>query len=123
MNYITEIKAFHDVVQINGLSTGQIALWYALMYINNKCAWQEWFTVPNMVLELNTGLSRQGIYNARNVLKQYGLIDFKSKTTKAALYKMNTLSKTLQDTLQGTLQDTLQDSVQEALQDGLQERL
>ena len=54
MNYIAEIKAFYDLVQVKQLSTGQIALWNALMYINNKCAWIEWFTVPNILLELNT---------------------------------------------------------------------
>ena len=56
MNYIAEIKAFYDLVQVKQLSTGQIALWNALMYINNKCSWIEWFTVPNLTLELNTGM-------------------------------------------------------------------
>lgn len=58
MNYLAEIKAFYDLVPIKRLSTGQIALWHALMAINNKCAWIEWFTVSNLTLELNTGLSR-----------------------------------------------------------------
>ena len=78
MNYIAEIKAFYDLVQVKQLSTGQIALWNALMYINNKCAWIEWFTVPNILLELNTGMSRSGVLKARNSLKQLGLIDFKT---------------------------------------------
>ena len=58
MNYLAEIKTFYDLVQVKQLSTGQIALWHALMAINNKCAWIEWFTVPNIMLELNTGMSR-----------------------------------------------------------------
>lgn len=127
MNYIKEIKAFHDLVQIKQLSTGQIALWYALMYVNNKCAWTEWFTVPNMTLELNCGLSRKGIYNARNTLKQYGIIDFKTNGTKATSYKLISLlnitqdstqdNKTLQDITQGTTQDTTQESTQGTTQD------
>ena len=104
MNYITEIKAFHDLVQIKQLSTGQIALWYALMYINNKCNWIEWFTVPNQTLELNTGLSRQGIIKARNILKQNGVIAFRSNGTKATSYKMITLSKSLQAGIQDGVQ-------------------
>lgn len=88
MNYIAEIKAFHDLVQAKQLSTGQIALWYALMYMNNKCAWIEWFTVPNITLELNCGLSKSGIHKARNILKQHKVIDFKPNGTKATFYKI-----------------------------------
>ncbi len=96
MNYIAEIKAFYDLVQVKQLSQGQIALWHALMHINNKCAWIEWFSVPNITLELNTGLSRSGIAKARNALKQYGLIDFKQNSTKATTYKMFTMLKSEQ---------------------------
>ena len=102
---ITEIRAFYDVVQMKQLSQGQINLWHALMYLNDKCACIEWFSVPNIVLELNTGLSRNGIAKARNTLKQHGLIDFKANGTNATLYKMNTIAKSVQDSVQssGTL--------------------
>ena len=132
MNYMAEIKAFYDLVQVKQLSTGQIALWHALMHINNKCAWIEWFTAPNLALELHTGLSRKGIYNARNTLKQYGIIDFKNNGTKATSYKMisllnntqvstqrntqdkSTLQHFTQDTTQGTTQDTTQATTQDS---------
>lgn len=94
---MTEIKAFHDLVQSKQLSTGQIALWYALMYQNNKCAWTEWFTVPNITLELNCGLSKSGIHKARNVLKQYGVLDFKPNGTKATAYKIISQDKSGRD--------------------------
>ena len=110
MNYIAEIKAFYDLVQVKQLSTGQIALWNALMYINNKCAWIEWFTVPNILLELNTGMSRSGVLKARNSLKQLGLIDFKTNGTKATNYKIMTMSKSTQDGKQVGVQDSKQDS-------------
>ncbi len=113
MNYIAEILGFHDFRLSNNLTTAQIVLWYELMYINNKCAWQEWFSAPNQTLELYTGLSRQGIAKARNILKQKGLIDFRSCGTKATLYKMTSMSYCLQDSLQECLQDRLQDSLQE----------
>ena len=96
MNYLTEILAFNDLIQIKQLSTGQIALWYALAYINNKCAWVEWFSVPNLTLQMQTGLSRSGINKDRNILKQYGLVDFRPNGTKATLYKLNTMSKSNQ---------------------------
>ena len=104
MNYLVEIKAFYDLVQIKQLSTGQIALWHALMAINNKCAWIEWFTVPNLTLELNTGMSRSGILKARNILKQYDLIDFKQNGTKATIYKLKTIANSKQVGVQDSKQ-------------------
>jgi len=118
MNYIAEIKAFYDLVQVKQLSTGQIALWHALMHINNKCAWIEWFTVPNLTLELNTGLSRSGIYKARNILKQYGVIDFKANGTKATSYKLVSLLNSNQVSEQG--KTALLNSKQVGKQDGNQ---
>lgn len=104
MNYLTEIKGFYDLVQIKQLSTGQIALWHGLMHINNKCSWNEWFTVANLTLQLVTGLSRAGINKNRNVLKQLGLIDFKANTTKATSYKLITIAKSNQVSSQDSSQ-------------------
>lgn len=116
MNYLAEIKAFYDLVQVKQLSTGQIALWHALMAINNKCAWIEWFTVPNIMLELNTGMSRSGVLKARNSLKQYGLIDFKANGTKATNYKMITIAKSKQESNQDSTQESEQASTQDSTQ-------
>lgn len=92
-SYINEIKAFQELVQDKSLSAGQIALWYALAYVNNKCYWTEWFTVASRSLESNTGLSRQGVFKARNILKQMGIIDFRTNGNHAASYKLFQLSK------------------------------
>ena len=116
MNYLVEIKAFYDLVQIKQLSTGQIALWHALMAINNKCAWIEWFTVPNLTLELNTGMSRSGILKARNILKQYDLIDFKQNGTKATIYKLKTIANSKQVGVQDSKQVSKQVGVQDSKQ-------
>lgn len=95
MNYLMESKAFYASIELNQLSTGQIALWHALLDINNQVQWQEWFSVPNIVLQLHTGLSVQGINKSRNVLKQLGYIDFKtSGNRKATKYHLLTLSST-----------------------------
>lgn len=100
MNYIAEIKAFYDLVQVKQLSTGQIALWNALMNINNKCAWIKWFSVPSIVLRINTGLSESGIKKARNVLKQLGLIDFKINGTKPTSYHLISIANSSGDSTQ-----------------------
>lgn len=123
MNYIAEIKAFQDMVQIKQLSTGQIALWYALMYINNKCAWIEWFTAPNLTLELNAGLSRSGIQKARNVLKQHGFIDFKANGTRATSYRLISIvnSNQVSNQVKSDMSDSTQDSNQDSNQGGNQD--
>lgn len=93
MEYITEIKAFYNLTVDNPLSTGQIALWHALMYINNKCHWTKDFTVSNTTLQLYTGLSKRGVIDAKNVLKQRGLIDFTNGNRgKSSTYEIKTLS-------------------------------
>lgn len=122
MNYLAEINAFYDLIQIKQLSTGQINLWHALMHINNRCAWIEWFTVSNLTLELNTGMSRSGVAKARNSLKQYGLIDFKANGTKATSYKMITMLKSKQERKQISNRDddTMLKSEQDCNQIGVQ---
>lgn len=123
MNFMTEIIAFNDMIGIKQLTTGQIALWYALMNVNNKCAWQEWFTASNRVLELNSGLSRQGVLKARNILKQKNLIDIRSNGTKATAYKMISLSKSIRRSVQDSVQDKMDtlNSVQDSIQNGVQD--
>ena len=91
MNYLMESKAFYESIELNQLSSGQIALWHALFNINNKVQWQEWFSVPNSVLSLHSGLTVRGINKARNQLKQLGYIDFKTQGTKATKYRIISL--------------------------------
>lgn len=111
MNYITAINSFWYSATTNPLSTGQIALWFALMHINNGCNWTEWFQAPNQVLSVLTGMSRSGILKARNELKQRGLIDFRERGTKTTLYTI---------TIANSKQDGVQDSKQNSEQIGTQ---
>ena len=116
MNYIAEIKGFYDLVQLKGLSSGQIALWHGLMYMANKTGWKDTFNAPNISLELLTGLSRSAILKSRNVLKQLGLIDFKPNGTKATTY----ILKSTQVSMQSSVQDSVQNSMQSSVQDSVQ---
>lgn len=100
MNYIKELNAFYDWLEINLLSTSAIALWHALMHINNKAGWAEEFTVAASVLCIKTGLSDRTIRNARNELKQKGRIDWKTrKGNQAAIYKMISLFDSIPATI------------------------
>lgn len=91
MNYLKEIIAFSEYNSINPMSSGQISLWYTLMALNNKCGWREWFSVPNSVLTLNSGLSVSGIRKNRIALQKKGLIDFRFNNKDATEYKINSL--------------------------------
>ena len=92
LDYITEIKAFYDRLELNSLSTPAIALWHGLMYIANKSGWQSEFTVAVSILTSKTGLNAQAIKRARNELEQKGLIVWRSrKGNQSAVYQMISL--------------------------------
>lgn len=117
MNYLLQILAFDDFLLYKSkLSAGQIALWRALMSINNKAQWKEWFTAANTTIESLSGLSRSGINKNRNALKQLGLIDFKSNGRKATSYKVCVLytSKSTQESEQQSEQEGAQESEQQS---------
>lgn len=89
MNYILEIKAFYDRLELNPLPSPAIALWHALMHIANKTGWQQEFTVAVSILSLKTGLNAQAIKRARNLLQQQELIEWKARNgNQSAIYKM-----------------------------------
>lgn len=77
MNYLAELNAFHDYLLANQLSTSEIVLWHALMHINNKTMWKTEFTASNLILQQLTGLSRSTLADAKNKLKQRGLLSYK----------------------------------------------
>ncbi|MCM3178552.1 hypothetical protein [Cytobacillus horneckiae] len=70
MNYIKELNAFYDWLELNELSASAINLWYALMHINNKAGWAETFTVAESVICVKTGLTDRTLRKVRNELKQ-----------------------------------------------------
>jgi hypothetical protein len=110
-NYILEIKAFNDYLLQNCLSTGEIALWYALMNINNKTAWSEDFTSSNLVLQQLTGMSRQGLDGARKNLINKGLITYvKGTQDKAGTYHIYSLLERYTNVSLDTVVDTTVDT-------------
>lgn len=89
MNYLHELNAFRDWSLLNHPSTGQVALWYSLMSINNMTGWQEWFTVANQTLQLMTGMSKAGLDKARTQLINKGLLLYQPGSTRqAGKYKL-----------------------------------
>ena len=39
MNYIKEINAFYDLMELEPLSASAVNLWHTLLHINNKAIW------------------------------------------------------------------------------------
>ncbi|KLV23051.1 hypothetical protein ABW02_20190 [Niallia circulans] len=92
MNYLKELKAFRDWLLLNDLNTSAIALWHTLMTINNMTGWKERFNAPNSTVEKLTGLSKQGLVDARKKLIENNLIEYeKGKKGKAPIYQMKSL--------------------------------
>ena len=94
-------------------------MWHALVYQCNQLGWPSEFNMPNRTLETLTGLSRAGISKSRNVLKQSGLIDFRSNGTKASTYRVVDITTT-SDSTQGSTQNSAQRSTQGSTQNSAQ---
>lgn len=111
MNYILEIRAFYDSLEINSLSAQAINLWHALMHIANKAQWKDSFSVAIATLELKTGLKKKAIINARNLLCQKGCIvctkgNGSSSATYSMISRLNNPIVCLSDTQTGTQSGT-----------------
>ncbi|MCD2492751.1 hypothetical protein LQE92_08930 [Lacrimispora sp. NSJ-141] len=92
MNYIAEMKAFYDRLELNPQPAPVIALWHALMSIANKAGWPDMFTVASSVLGLRAGLNAQAIKRARNQLAQNGYISWQPRGGNlSAMYHIQSL--------------------------------
>lgn len=79
MNYITEINRFYDWLETNDIPKSAVALWNALMHINNKAEWKESFEVAVSTLEFKTKFKRSELFEARNILTQKGRITWRQR--------------------------------------------
>lgn len=89
MNYIRQINAFYNQIEINPLSSSASILWHTLMHINNKARWVEKFSVAVSVLRVKSGLTESTFKRAREELKKRGYIHFQSQGgNRAAMYQI-----------------------------------
>ncbi|MFC7061047.1 DnaD domain protein [Halobacillus seohaensis] len=84
MNYLKEIIAFQDEVELNELSASASLLWYKLMHFNNKTGWKKEFTVPTSAVLVKSGLSESSFLRARKELEAKGYITFEAGTRNQA---------------------------------------
>src|SRR5690625_1006894 len=85
-----------DWLMLNNMSTGEIALWHTLMNIGNRLGRKNEFNAPTSTLMKLTGLSKQGIDNARKKLMDRGCIAYeKGKKHKAPIYQKIAIHQTI----------------------------
>ncbi|MGE5446770.1 MAG: hypothetical protein ACM3PR_00305 [Bacteroidales bacterium] len=90
MNYLKEIIAFYDWMETHPQSKCSIALWHALMNMNNKCCWSKNFRVPIGALLLKAGLTKKEFIVARKALVRCGRITlFEHSPNEVAIYSIN----------------------------------
>ncbi|RDW17499.1 hypothetical protein CWR48_13315 [Oceanobacillus arenosus] len=88
-NFHRDKNFLMDWLMLNHLTTGEIVLWHTLMNIGNRLGQRSVFNAPNSTLMKFTGLSKQGIINARKKLLERGFIRYeKGHQNKAPVYEM-----------------------------------
>ena len=96
MNYQTEIRMFNEWLETHELTASGIALWYAFMFMAYRSGWPTDVTIPVSALCLRSKLSRSAVYKERNVLRNYGLIDFDTASgRRSTRYRIRSLEARL----------------------------
>lgn len=75
--YYDFLKALDYRLMEDGLTSTEQLLYHTLLMINNRKRWVDWFPCTDVYLTELMGMGRTAMKNARNGLKQAGLIDFK----------------------------------------------
>jgi DnaD/phage-associated family protein len=73
---IDAFRAFDMWEDTQELSVNQRSLYFSILQFWNKTGRKEWFDIPNVRLELKSGIERRTLSNVRNQLKEMALIDF-----------------------------------------------
>lgn len=99
--YIRERNAFYSWLTLNHISPTAQALWNALFTIYNAQGWpDEWLEVPESLLCSYMHVGKQALYDARNQLKNKGLLDFQkgNRNKQAVKYRPIWLTPRDEDT-------------------------
>ena len=89
INYIDQINAFHNWLQVNELPASAILLWYSLMHFCNKTGWKLQFNLALSQLKADTHLGASTIQRARERLVKAGLIKIRHRSgCQSAIYQI-----------------------------------
>lgn len=113
MNYIELINRFWVVHEENCFTTCEIAIYFYLLKVNNACNWIQFFKRNNAKIMADLGIKdRRTLENARNRLKQAGLIDYQKKSTNPNVIYSLTSTLNAQVDVQVSVQADVQVDVQ-----------
>jgi len=79
MNYIEQIRGFWRAHEEHSFTPTEVAVYFRLLEICNICQWKNPFKRNNSKIGADLGISFNTLKNARNRLRQTGLIDFETK--------------------------------------------
>ena len=79
MNYIRLINGFWNLHEVKSFRATEISLYFYLLKVCNSVAWSESFELKNQRILVDLCMSFNTLCNARNKLKQSGLIEFETK--------------------------------------------
>ncbi len=117
MTYIDMLNEFYDFCECNTVSGSAQLLYYTLLGINNRCAWNEWFSRTNVSLSGRMGVSEKVLIRARNELKTLGLIDFVTSkkrgtcTKYSILYSTKSSTKEVQKQYKGSTKEVQKEDI------------
>ena len=100
LRYYDYINAFYELLQVNPPSANAQLLYHTLLMIFNKALWVSELHRTNSYVCGLCGLGEKALINAKNELKQLGLIDFVSPKKKPTIYKLLTVKSTVKSTAQ-----------------------
>lgn len=117
MDYMYEMSAFTDWLEINPLEPTTQTLWFHIMMIANKSGCSEWFTVANPLLQAKVGVSENTLNKHRNYLVQKGRIEYRSQgKQKAGKYRIITFTSNnaVKDTVKHEVKHEIKDEVKDS---------
>jgi DnaD/phage-associated family protein len=76
MDFTKEANAFKDWVQYNTIPSNAVLLWFVLTTFKHSSGSSGAFHLSNLVVQQFTGLSRQGLSDARSKLVELNLLDY-----------------------------------------------
>lgn len=79
MNYIKLINNFWNLHDVKSFRATEISLYFYLLKVCNSVSWSESFELKNQRILVDLCMSYHTMCNARNQLKQSGLIEFETK--------------------------------------------
>ncbi|WP_079528057.1 hypothetical protein [Halobacillus hunanensis] len=94
MNYVKEIQAFYEQVELKPISASAASLWHAMLYFHHKSGARKQFKVGAPVLCIKSGLGESTFKKARRELREKGyIIHIAGAPKEIPTYQMISLQK------------------------------